>query len=605
MSLEIKTYGQDTLSLLSSWVTFFATAEIGGWLVSLSGLHISQLSSLAILAISAIVALLVSRRVKGDIPPPNDKPDSTVRLLARPIIVAALLVFIFQLGNAYIKEDLSWDGNVYHLPTIGLWNQHGSIYWIDEPFHSVDLMNGYPKGAELFTYLLCKASGNSAWLNAQNLFFLPLGVIGIALLSQLMGASRYAAWCVSAFYILLPVNICQSPTTYVDSAYASCAIAAIAIWIHCWRGCLNIRTACIMGACLGLAISIKQTGLILMAGTFLLIVIRLIQTRNKKWQTICLYVACILLCAFLVGGGWYLRNWIIANSPLYPAGMTLFGWKLFPGQTVAEMIGESICSPTQIMGLPPVLKIMRSWLPAPSTYPYTIAGCDARLGGLGVFWMLAGVPAILATAIYYFRTKSKFFLDFTILSVWVLFMFFCTPMNWWARYTVWIYALGLPCLAIWWDKIQLRGILKIWMACNVLILLFEGSVCLIYVAVFEGIPATQGHYPSTDKQASTLPLFPELALKFNAVISSGRSVALGPLSGDNCQLTGNLLAPLGKRMITTLTQDVNSEIIRQLKRQGFDFIIWDKHYELNASLLQNTSITAEASRFYLLHIVNL
>jgi hypothetical protein len=603
MSLKINKHRQDALSLLSASIVFFATAQIGGWGVSLLSFGISQYIALTILATSIMTASIINFFMKGEIPPQSQDATFFSRPLSYTVTGSASVVFLFLLGIAFAKDDLSWDGNVYHLPTIGLWIQKGFIYWIDKPFHSVELMNGYPKGAELFVYLLCMATKSSNLANALNLFFLPLGVFGIALLGQTIGASKRAAWCAASLYILIPVTICQSVSTFIDSAYASCAIATFALFTHYLHRNMSRLDAIIMGASLGLTISIKQPGLLLLSLVIFIWTLRLFIKRAPFNQQSITTIILVAATSMIIGGGWYLRNFITAGSPIYPAGLSIAGHVLLPGKTIADMLAVSGNMPEFMSSWTASQRIAFTWAQGLSAYPYSIVGVDARLGGLGMAWLLGMLPSIPMAFAYMRRETFLAKYSFGCVVFFVSLAFVLQPMNWWARYTVWIYGAGLPAFALLLDQWKIRWI-RIWACLILLIVTCECAASLMYTVRFKGLLPTQEIAANSDNTRKLLPMFPELSNKFKSVLESAKNIAIGPLSGENCQLTGNLVMPFGFRKIEAITTDIDAVSIKQLKVGGFDFIIWDKHYGLIPALKQNTKIVAESSRFYLLGITN-
>lgn len=142
----------------------------------------------------------------------------------------AIMTYLILWVAATIMPDLSWDGNAYHIPSLAMWDTRGYIHWVSTTYLE-PIINGYPKGAELVSYILVKAFGNSI-INAVNLVFLPLGVFGISYLARALGVGRLLSLCAGAAFLIIPININQSVTTYVDTAYASCAVASIAALIH-------------------------------------------------------------------------------------------------------------------------------------------------------------------------------------------------------------------------------------------------------------------------------------------------------------------------------------------------------------------------------------
>ncbi len=144
------------------------------------------------------------------------------------------MTYLILWAAATVSPDLSFDGNAYHIPAISMWDMRGYIFWVNTNYLE-PLINGYPKGVELIAYILVKAFSNSI-INAVNLVFLPLGVLGIAFLARSLGTGRLLSLCAGAAFLLIPVNINQSTTTYVDSAFASCAAGLIAALVLPFKG---------------------------------------------------------------------------------------------------------------------------------------------------------------------------------------------------------------------------------------------------------------------------------------------------------------------------------------------------------------------------------
>ena len=121
---------------------------------------------------------------------------------------------------AYLTEDLSYDGNIYHIPPINQWAIKGFIHDLDPAFDNSQFMNGYPKGAEAVTFVAVQAL-SSKFLNGLNLFYAPLGFFGIALLCHLFGATIRDSLVFGVAYLLVPANVIQYSSTYVDAAFGS------------------------------------------------------------------------------------------------------------------------------------------------------------------------------------------------------------------------------------------------------------------------------------------------------------------------------------------------------------------------------------------------
>ena len=99
----------------------------------------------------------------------------------------AIFVWLALLVLAVTAPDFSWDGNMYHIPTIGFWASRGYVHWVEGFSQALPYINGYPKGAELIGFVLARCFGTSCLVYIGNLTMLPLGVLGIICLSGLLG----------------------------------------------------------------------------------------------------------------------------------------------------------------------------------------------------------------------------------------------------------------------------------------------------------------------------------------------------------------------------------------------------------------------------------
>ena len=337
--------------LLSSYIIFLFCVEVITIGLSLVHTRISEWPARGILGISLAIALISFFIDKG-------VPELR-RLLKRlhswqvpflGFLGTTGLVYLLLWAAAYIMPDLSWDGNAYHIPTISMWDASGYVHWINSSYLT-GYINGYPKGAELVSYILVKSFGNSV-INAVNLVFLPLGILSIAYLARSLGVGRLLSVCAGAAFLLVPVNINQTVTAYVDTSYAACVSGCIALLVYLantytpkWKGIF------LFGAAVGLTLSIKSTGVALSAIAIFALAILWIRdiflvTRSEPkllskitGQRI-VFLVSIILFALAGGGYWYIRNFIFAGSPLYPVGLTIMGHTIFPGVSIAVTTAE-------------------------------------------------------------------------------------------------------------------------------------------------------------------------------------------------------------------------------------------------------------------------
>ncbi|MBI4731815.1 MAG: glycosyltransferase family 39 protein [Chloroflexi bacterium] len=530
------------------------------------------------------------------------------------VIAGTAAIYAFLWFAAITSPDLSWDGNAYHIPPISMWAAHGHVYWIETPYLEA-IINGYPKGAEVVAYAMTMAFGNSV-VNAVNLVFLPLGVLGIASLACSLKVHPVLALSAGALYLLTPVNINQSITTYVDSAFASSIIALTAIWfdavqagrIRKWYGAL------ILGLSIGLALSLKSSGGAV-CGIALIILFAvwgkdLIQKKpvpqsaeNKPentngWRRLVLSFLLAGVAAAIGGGYWYIRNYLIAGSPLYPVGVSILGRTIFPGASVAEAISQASNTPAEIASLPAVGRVLYTWLQGLGKWPLSIKGYDTRTAGLGFLWIAGCVPSTLIFLISHLRKRMLASTSYLALFCLILPAFLLTPMDWWARYTLWIYALGLPAFAWAVQEFMVNRanrqpgtlLTRFWLATCILLAGFEGLYCAMDVFAL----ATPGSVSSSPQAIlspetwtwPTFYLFPDMnGTALEDVLTPGQVIAIGP-HGDSyfwryAGLIGQRSQAVGKRELVFIKENERLEAIHS---RHVEYIVWDASIPLPQSL---------------------
>jgi len=570
-------YSIQTLALLAS----MAKLSMSPWVARL----------ILILALAAAALPFLMTRFQTKIFPAIKR--GSIRFPIWGFITISLGIYIILWAAAYHMPDLSYDGNSYHIPTIAMWDQTGYVHWVKTVYLET-IINGYPKGAELVAYVLVKALNNQV-INTVNLVFLPLGVLGIMRLSRRLGARVPLAICAGLAFILVPTNIGQSPTTYVDSAFASSAIGFLALmfsFIPPQKP--NVKHVIAFGASMGLMVSVKSTGLGVAAfGVSALLfpwVISVLHTKQgvRKSVFIILVAFLIIAATALAGGYWYIRNYLITGSPLYPIGINLLGTNLFPGASVSETIFSSQNTPEKIKGWPVILQTLYTWAQSPGEWPVSILGYDSGLGGLGFLWIAGCVPAIILHVIFLLKSKQKTQWEFVLLFTVVTATFLTTPLQWWARYTLWIYALGLPCFVAALGRIIvgeinfLNKVGKVWAILCTGILIVEASYATINVIALASPQSLRSNLAHIlDKHTWEWPkayLFEDMQdTVLEGILSGNDTVALGP-HGDNdfwhyAGLVGQLSQPIGERRLLLLTED---DVRGQLQSEVVRYVLWDE-----------------------------
>jgi hypothetical protein len=576
---------------LAAGVVFLSAIQVAVLLASLVSLRLTRLVALGILLVALLAAWFVWVGLKDDGPIPPLWAGVWERRWGRSIagLFAALYLLLF--ACAALVPDVSWDGNTYHLPTIQQWFQSGRVAWVEGPEASMRLINGNPKAAEVLSLFLCTLF-HPALSHTFNLVYLPLGILGIASIAHTLGAGRGAALAAGAAFLLVPINLGQSPTAYVDSAFGSAVIAWLAATVrlrHLDAKRLAIE-AFVLGCALGQVIGIKGTGLLLGAvGTLALLGVHLTaRPPALSLRTLFRWWIGVAVCALGVGGWWYVRNLAHGHSPIYPIGVSLAGVTLFPGYDAYALPG-TFSVDGLIEHWPAPAQVAFTWLQGLWYWPYSIVGFDMRLGGLGFLWPLACLPAVVALVRQRLRVRAAWRDEVVREPLWLLLGIVAAgivlvPCPWWSRFTIWVYGLGLPCLAaaqrLWTGRFARR-----WLAACVAIALLEAGIVVArwQVPLVEFAISSARGAPRAPRPPIPSHFFPPWALRDSPIedLASGHdTIGVVSLPWWAEPVVGVLSQPVGARQIYFVPENLEEDFAPWYERVRPRYVIMETPDEL-------------------------
>ncbi|MCX6567292.1 MAG: hypothetical protein NTW38_12880 [Candidatus Aminicenantes bacterium] len=605
--------------LLSAAVLFLGLVQVLAILFSLMRVGFSQPVALTVLALAAGGALVfhrLLRRGAGDVVPVAETISGPARFSCwlLPLLLTLLLAV---LANSYLHPYVAADCATYHLPTIHYWSERGYVHWVDlkpfEIYYTDMFINGYPKAAELMAFVTIHATGVTGMVHLLNAWFLLIGIGGVAYMSRRLGASAPSSLVAGLLYALAPVNIQQLNGSYVDSAFAAAVVALLAVLFRIAerRNGDNLpwSIAIIFGASAGLVLGIKGIGPLPVGITALAAVIllgmslwkfhrgRLVSQalRAAAWLTL---AAAVIL---LVGGYWYARNAVHTGNPLYPAAVKVGKILDWPGPTQPFTMNEAANIPVATAGWSDWKRVIYDWLQGgPAHWPFSVCSVSGRLGGLGLIWLFGCIPAI-GMALYASRRKGGLatvrrpLLAGCFVATCI---FLLTPMQWWARYTLWLLGLGLPCLVVVLERLR-PGWARRWGALWLLLLLFFFLVELLFgfgwVACANPVDwyGGMGSFPPRPQimlsrlawsQPFTAVNKANQGSIFHDMMSNYHPVAVGPLnSNDNLSvwmkaMFGTVCDPLGRRPVRLLkpSKIASDNLLRRFVRdEKIGYIVWE------------------------------
>lgn len=274
---------------------------------------------------------------------PRDKVAAAPVPLPAPVIglVAALLAFAVGFGITHAPLTL-YDSVSYHLHFAARWLQDRSISIIPTPFSDEAQAYAPANGELFFVWLMAPFHGDLLARIGQ----MPFAVAGCVLVYALAvraGARPAHAVYPALFFLLSRQVLEQAVGANVDLVCATMFLASVylgVIAIDRNRG----RDWLWFGVSAGLYAGSKYLALVYSPILLLLIVMRRPSAR-MLWA---------LPGVMAFASPWYLRNWISAGSPIYPASLQVAGITLAHGAFTRAAMLNTVFH-TRDLGLVPVM----------------------------------------------------------------------------------------------------------------------------------------------------------------------------------------------------------------------------------------------------------
>jgi len=266
-------------------------------------LAIATILELAILAGALALVFRGSDRYRTAWVPSISKP---------PILPTTAIGYVLGVtalaGLAEITGNWGSDAISYHLLGPKVWLREGVVRPVLDNCHTA-----FPVIAETVYGALIACGGLRApGFSAVFTFGAFLLVVGA--LARRVGLDRNGSWWAAALVATMPALYEGSHTTFVDVIYASFILAAARIAFDASRG----REYLAAGFFCGFALGTKYTGLV---GVPLMIVCMAAGWdlgTEGGWRSAMKKMAIICAGAAAIAAPFYVRNWILLGSPIYP-----------------------------------------------------------------------------------------------------------------------------------------------------------------------------------------------------------------------------------------------------------------------------------------------
>jgi hypothetical protein len=380
-------------------------------------------------------------------------------LVCVTLLLMLSLSWIVFLG--YLFPSYTWDAIWYHLPMIGFIMQDGSIQENTATFFIEQFINIFPKNIELLFIWNTIFLKDDTIIDLSQLLFTVLGIAAVYSMARKLGIREKSALLAALLFFFTPIVILQSTTNYVDVAVSVLFLVSINFLLHNSPERLNYHTdrvssentrapLLLSGLTTGILLGSKGSGplfvIILSSAFFLQEIARHIRWKrdlrgaghenfpapfkNHMKNSLMKYLLFFMLPVLTLGGYWYIKNWLLYGSPVYPMEISLFNVTIFKG-LYAGIIDPA---PELISYLPALKRPLYVWLERVGYYLY-----DSRFSGFGPLWFILFLPSTaFVIALGLIRKRTDLLFAALVLVV----TFVLHPRNWNTRYVIFIVGLG-------------------------------------------------------------------------------------------------------------------------------------------------------------------
>ncbi len=343
-------------AIVRTSVIAFAVIVGGGLVLGAAGV----LYTGAFLALVSAVFVWTTRWGRLEVAGPGGRPAAWPTLdgisLVPAAAIVALTAFIAGYGLSHSPLTL-YDSLSYHLFFPARWLQEHRLSIIPTPFSDEAQAYAPGNGELYFLWLMLPVHGDLLARIGQLPFYLLAGVTLFAL-ARRSGAPPGHAVYAPAFFLLARPIVGQAAGANVDLICAAMFLTSIYLGLAAVERD-RARDWAIWGLSVGLYAGTKYLALVYLP---VLLVFPLVRRVRPKalW-------AMPGILAF--AAPWYLRNWIVAGSPIYPSSVKLAGVTIAQGAFGREATLDTVFHAADLRLLPAVathalgLTLVVVWVP--------------------------------------------------------------------------------------------------------------------------------------------------------------------------------------------------------------------------------------------------
>lgn len=288
------------------------------------------LSLAGYLSASAVTLIAAAALRLSGIPPAAQawrRPAPTVVLILA--MLSAMLAVSLAFAATHAPFSL-YDAISYHLYFAARWLQDHAMSILPTPFSDPSQAYEPANGELFFVWLMAPWHGDFAARAGQVPFWL-LGALSLYAIARRLGAARQHAWYPALLFLVARPIVEQAIGADVDLIGSALFAASIALGLTAVDRDTRVDWA-VWGVAAGLTLGSKFVMLAFLP-VLLSVGVAAGPRRRAVWA---------LPGLIVFGASWYLRNWIVAGSPIYPASLTVEGLMLARGAYSHAAMNNSI-----------------------------------------------------------------------------------------------------------------------------------------------------------------------------------------------------------------------------------------------------------------------
>lgn len=301
-------------------------------MILLSFIGQMYLSKLFVLNVAVLLILILKYRTFPDIVDVLWLFRQTFLWLRRNFILSIILSFIgvnyiLALFQAIYEPPSGYDSMAYHLPMAIEWIKTGKIL----PIYFALFLSYMPGTGELLSATQIMTIKSDFLVSSIQFPFLIISAISIYSIGKTIGLNKKASLIASLFLFSTPVFVEEVQRLYIDIIFMSFVLLTLHYALKYLK--TKNRTFFFLSAVTaGLLMGTKYIGMHFLILIIPVLIISLIIHSKIQILKFIFFIKNSLLwisITLLVGGYWYIRNWVITGNPIFPSPVTIGKFALF------------------------------------------------------------------------------------------------------------------------------------------------------------------------------------------------------------------------------------------------------------------------------------